>query len=75
MEKERLDAQKPKIPKEIEKYGRVTIYAGSSERKQRLIALLQLGQGRSLSEMIDIAVTWYLKQQEIELGNENEEGK
>lgn len=59
---EELKYDRPiRIPKELHKYGRVTIYAGSSERRERLIQLLELGQGRSLSEMIDRAVTEFLR--------------
>ncbi len=57
-----LEYDRPiRIPKELDKYGRVTIYAGSSERRERLIQLLELGRGRSLSEMIDQAVTEFLQ--------------
>lgn len=58
------DLPESKIPKELERYGRVTLYAGNPERKRRLIQLLELGDGKSLSEMIDIAVTYYLEGKE-----------
>lgn len=50
-----------KVPKELNKYGRVTIYAGNESRKEKLLLLLEYGQGRSLSELMEEAVTEFLK--------------
>lgn len=50
-----------KIPKELTKYGRVTIYAGSDARKHKFIQLLKVGQGKSLSQLLEEAVTEFLQ--------------
>lgn len=50
-----------KIPKELIKYGRVTIYAGSDARKQKFIQLLKAGGGKSLSQLLEEAVTEFLQ--------------
>ncbi len=63
-EEEAANNNRERIPKELDRYGRVTLYAGSPERKKRLRKLIELGHGKSLSEMIDIAVTAYLERKE-----------
>lgn len=50
-----------RVPKELYKYGRVTIYAGNESRKEKFLKLLEYGQGRSLSELIEEAVTEFLQ--------------
>ncbi len=51
----------PKLPKDLAKYGRSTIYAGADERKERLAKLLQIGNGGSLSKLVDLAVQEFLQ--------------
>lgn len=58
-----------KIPQELNKYGRVTIYAGNDKRKARLLKLLELGDGKSLSEMVDLAVIEYLRKKGVLTGD------
>lgn len=50
-----------RIPKELLKYGRVTIYAGSEARKAKFLKLLEQGQGKSLSQLIEEAITEFLE--------------
>ncbi len=53
-----------KIPTELDRIGRVTIYAGSEERRRLLKALCEWDQqNRSLSELIELAVRDFLKRQ------------
>ncbi len=51
----------PRIPKELMKYGRITIYAGSESRKAKFLKLLKQGQGKSISQLIEEAVTEFLE--------------
>ncbi len=60
-----------KIPTELDRIGRVTIYAGSEERRQVLKALCKWDdQNRSLSELIEVAVREFLEHRGVQLEGE-----
>ncbi len=52
---------KREMPNELEKFGRVTIYAGNEERKKKLVKLVEISGGKSLSEMIEEVVTEFFE--------------
>ena len=50
--------------RELEKYGRVTLYAAQKERKELLRKLMQQAKGKTLSEAVFQALSIYLKHAE-----------
>jgi len=56
--------------KELDRYGRITIYAAQEERRELLRKLLAYTKAKSLSEAVFIALAEFVKTQEEQGGAE-----
>ncbi|HHW43901.1 hypothetical protein GFC01_16535 [Desulfofundulus thermobenzoicus] len=48
--------------KELEKYGRITLYAAQKERKELLKKLMEYTKARTVSEAVFQALSFYVEQ-------------